>query len=80
VQELAALPLFAQATQPMLAYQIIEIRVAVCRGVSVGAFGPQRAVALKVCLARRAVRRDAMAIVLQQKRREGEAVFGGLML
>ena len=80
MQELAALPLLAQAAQPMLAYQIIKIRVAICRGVSVRAFGPQGTVTLKVRLARRAVRRDAMAIVLQQEWREGEAVFWGLIL
>lgn len=80
MQELAALSLLAQATQPMLANQIVEIRVVVCGRVSVRTFGSQRAVPLEVSFACRAVGGDAITIVLQQERREGEAIFGGLML
>ena len=80
MQKLAALSLLAQPTQPMLAHQIIEVRVTVRGRMSIGTSRPQRTVALEVRLAGRVVGRDAMAIVLQQERREGEAVFGGLML
>lgn len=35
VQKLAALSLLAESSQPMLAHEIIEIRIAVCRGMFV---------------------------------------------
>jgi hypothetical protein len=46
MQELAALPLLAQPSQPMLAYEVVEVGIAVRRGVFIWTSRAQRTVAL----------------------------------
>jgi hypothetical protein len=72
MQELAALALLAQATQPVLADQVIEVAITALGDVTVGARAAHGAVALEVRLAWRARVRDAEALCREQERAEGE--------
>lgn len=64
----------------MLAYQIIEVRVAVCGGMLVWTSWAQGAMSLEVSFACRAVWREAMAVRLEEEGRKREGVFRSLML
>ena len=74
VQELAALAFLAQATQPVLAHQVVEVAIAVLRDVPVRARVAHGAVALEVRLAYRPRVRDAEALRRSQERAERERV------
>jgi hypothetical protein len=64
VQEFATLPFLTKPTKPMLAYQVVEVRIAACSGVLVWARRAQRAVTLKVGFACWTIRIKTMAICL----------------
>jgi hypothetical protein len=80
VQELAAFALLTQATEPMLADQVLEI-IVVGRGrVFVGAGGAKGAVTLHVGFACWSRRRDTQSVRGKQEGREGEVVMGSLVI
>jgi len=64
----------------MLAYQVIEVRIAACGRMLVWASWAQGAMALEVSFACRAVGREAVAIGLEEEGCKREAVFRSLML
>lgn len=79
VQELAALTLFTQAAQPVLAHERVERVSAILLAAAVGngdvalrAAGSERAVAVDVGLAYWAIGGEAVEVGSLEKRREGE--------
>jgi hypothetical protein len=73
VQELAVLAFFAEAAQPVLAYEIIVVGG---RGVFVGTGRAEGAVPLRVCFAERSRGRDAVPVGAQEEGAEGEGRRG----
>jgi hypothetical protein len=80
VQELALIALLAKSPQPMLANQVIEVRIRVCGCVAVGTGRACWTVALQVGFAYWTVGGDAVAVVGEKEGREGEVVLGRAML
>lgn len=80
VQELAALALLAQAAQPVLAHEVVEVAVVALRDMAVRARVAHGAVALEEGLACRPCVRDAESLRREEERAEGELVTRVLVL